>query len=96
MNWQKDRINLKVLNAIIHQYKVTPKWIWKWTTIFAILLCFDFKTIKGQVSLEGVGGGSRHPLVDTHLKNKKGFFSKGTIFLGGGEGSGTAYGVASH
>ena len=45
------------------------------------------KTIKGQVSLEGVGGGSRHPLVDIHLKRKKGFFSKGSIFLwGGGRG----------
>ena len=41
------------------------------------------KTIKGQVSLEGVGGGSRHPLVDIHLKRKKGFFSKGSIRLGG-------------
>ena len=45
---------------------------------------FDYKTMKGQVSLEGVRGGSRHPLVDTHLKSKKGFFSKGSIFFGGG------------
>ena len=47
-------------------------------------LSFDHKTMKGQVSLEGVRGGSRHPLVDTHLKSKKGFFSKGSIFFGGG------------
>ena len=57
-------------------------------------LCFDYKTIKGQVSLEGVGGGSRHPLVDTHLKRKKGFFSKGSIIWGGG--GRTAYGVVFH
>ena len=34
-------------------------------------------------------GRSRHPLVDTHLKSKKGFFPKGSIFfLGGGGGVG--------
>ena len=52
-------------------------------------LYFDYETIKGQVPLEGVGGGSRHRLVDTHLKSKKGFSSKGSI-LGGLWGGGTA------
>ena len=33
----------------------------------------------------GGGGGSRHHLVDTHLKSKKGFFSKGSILGGRGE-----------
>ena len=33
-------------------------------------------------------GGSRHLLVDTHLKSKKRFFPKGSIFLGGGGGLG--------
>ena len=35
-----------------------------------------------------MGGGSRHPLVDTHLKSKKGFFSKGSIVFFGGVGGG--------
>ena len=54
---------------------------------------FDYKTMKGQVSLEGVRGGSRHPLVDTHLKVRRGSSPRAAFFL---EGEGTAYRVVSH
>ena len=65
------------LKICLKHYKILDKF-------WDLELCFDYKTMKGQVSLEGVGGGSRHPLVDTHLKSKKGIFSKGSIFFGGG------------
>ena len=42
------------------------------------------------------GGGVKTPLGRFQLKSKKGFFSKGSIFGGEGEGGGTAFGVVSH
>ena len=47
--------------------------------------------------MEGVGGGGvKTPLGRYQSKSKKGFFSKGSILGGEGEGGGTAFAVVSH
>ena len=57
------------------------------------------KQLKDRFLWRG-GRGVKTPLGRYQLKNKKGFFSKGSIFFGGrgagGKGGRTAYGVASH
>ena len=54
------------------------------------------KQLKDRFLWRGLGaGGVKTPLGRYQLKSKKGFFSKGSIFGGEGEGGGTAFGVVS-
>ena len=55
------------------------------------------KQLKDRFLWRGWGaGGSRHPLVDTNQKVRRGSSPRAAFLGGEGEGGGTAFAVVSH